>query len=116
MFNEGQVLERPVKKDTVYISGQMGGLPNYNYPAFFQAEEDLKAKGYEVVNPANIGVRDDEGFTWSDYMREALIKMLDRKVTVIGLLDGWENSKGATMEKELAEQLGIQCISIHDLS
>lgn len=115
MFNKGQLLEKSVKEDTVYISGQMGGLPDYNYPAFFEAEEVLKSKGYGVVNPADIGIQDNKGFTWSDYMREALIRMLDRKVTIVAMLDGWENSKGATIEKELAEKLGIRCVALSDL-
>jgi len=37
---------------TIYIAGPMSGLPEFNYPAFFAAAEQLTAAGYDVLNPA----------------------------------------------------------------
>lgn len=36
----------------VYIAGPMTGLPEFNFPLFFEAEELLKGHGFEVINPA----------------------------------------------------------------
>ena len=41
--------DRPMR---IYIAGPMSGLPDFNYPAFNQAEQRLLALGYEVENPA----------------------------------------------------------------
>ena len=38
----------------VYISGPMSGLPELNFPAFHAAAASLRAKGLDVVNPAEI--------------------------------------------------------------
>lgn len=36
----------------VYIAGPMTGLPEFNYPTFFAAEEYLRSHGAKVMNPA----------------------------------------------------------------
>jgi hypothetical protein len=36
---------------TLYIAGPMTGIPDSNYPAFNQAEIELRAAGYDVLNP-----------------------------------------------------------------
>jgi hypothetical protein len=36
----------------LYISGPMGGLPGFNYPAFNFAAKRLRDLGYNVLNPA----------------------------------------------------------------
>ena len=51
----------------VYISGPMSGLPDYNYPEFFDLAEYLCRIGFEPINPATI----PEQPTWERYMREA---------------------------------------------
>lgn len=88
---------------TLYIAGPMTGLPEFNYPAFMQAEKRLVARGYVVLNPARHGYVD--GFTWLDYMRLGI-----RDVTHsdgVALLPGWENSRGATLEKYVADAFGL---------
>ena len=42
----------------VYIAGPMSGIPEWNFPAFYQVEEALLALGLETVNPAAL---DDAG-------------------------------------------------------
>lgn len=87
----------------LYIAGQMSDLPDYNYPAFRAAEAALRAAGYDVVNPASVGVR--EGWGWADYLRAALKLMLD--CDGVALLPGWEWSRGACIERGLAINLGM---------
>ncbi len=87
----------------LYVAGPMTGLPDYNYPAFHAAEAELRAAGYDVANPASIGVQD--GWEWQDYMRAGLRLMLD--CDGIALLDGWHASRGAQIELRLAMALGM---------
>lgn len=86
----------------VYISGPMTGLPDFNYPAFFAAEDDLKAIGHDVINPAREG---DGDWGWLEFMRRALVDI--SQADAIHLLDDWEKSKGACLEAHIAEALGL---------
>ena len=84
----------------LYIAGPMTGLPDYNFPAFNDAAEKLRAVGYDVANPADHG----QGMRpWKWYMRRALKALLD--CDAVALLPGYTNSKGATLETEVAEAL-----------
>jgi hypothetical protein len=87
----------------IYLAGPMTGLPELNYPAFFEAAKALEAKGYEVVNPAALFTIDDVGGPWEYYMRGALQGMLECDGIV--LLKGSGRSKGATLELLIAKQL-----------
>lgn len=95
----------------VYIAGPMTGLPDFNYPAFFSAEHQLRDLGLSPINPARCDGR--EGCTsWLDYMRAAL-----RDVAAadgIALLPGWQNSRGAAIEKRLGDDLGLDVRPLAD--
>lgn len=86
------------KANRVYISGPMTGLPEFNKPAFDEAERFLRRIGYEPVNPANI--HPPERQKHSDFMREDLKALLD--CDSIYMLDGWQKSPGARIEMEVA--------------
>ncbi len=93
----------------VYIAGPMTGLPEFNYPAFHEAEARLRAAGHAPSNPARIeadnptpGVAQD----WSWYMRRALRLVVDAEG--VALLAGWEQSRGAQLEVHVAEALGMR--------
>jgi hypothetical protein len=83
-----------------YIAGPMTGLPEYNYPAFMAAEEQLVAAGYEVENPAQ-GLVD--GWEWQNYMRRGITQLM--RCDGIALLPNWHKSKGAQIEYEIARSL-----------
>ena len=85
----------------LYIAGPMSQLPEFNYPAFMDAERQLVAAGYEVENPARPGQVD--GWTWQDYMKRGIRQMLDCEG--VALLPGWEDSPGARIEAQLARSL-----------
>ena len=95
--------ERPMR---IYIAGPMTGLPDYNYPAFHQAEARLQALGHEPHNPA----RNPEPAcgTWQGYMRMAIRQLA--LCDAIVLLPGWKTSRGACIEKRLAEDLGLRVL------
>lgn len=87
----------------VYISGAMTGIADFNHPAFFAAEMELRARGYYPVNPARNGIKPN--WQWCDYMRKDIAALMT--CDYIYLLDGWENSRGASLEVFIATQLNI---------
>jgi len=94
-------MTRPVR---IFIAGPMTGLPDYNLPAFAAAADQLRAAGYEAVNPGHRGVI--EGYTWSDYLRDSLRELLT--CDAVAVLDGWYDSRGARLENHVADQLGMR--------
>lgn len=87
-----------------YIAGPMTGLPGHNYAAFSSLTQSLRAQGVDVLSPHEIDSGSmDRGWEW--YMREAL-KMLLKCDSVL-MLPGWQNSKGACLERSVAEALGM---------
>lgn len=87
------------KKEIIYISGPMRGLPGHNYPAFNALAKKLRDTGYEVLNPAeNFG--GDQGRKYEEYMQLDLQHVLD--ADSIALLPGWSDSEGARDEAKTA--------------
>lgn len=88
-----------------YISGPMSGLPNKNRAAFYAAEEELRARGYDVVNPARVVLPEGVEKTWFNYMKKDIADMV--WCDEVFVLPGWDRSVGALLECRLAMQLGI---------
>ena len=88
----------------VYISGKITGLHPREYRGKFKAAvRKLNEMGHEAINPARMDVYN---LTYAQYM--AIDGMLVKFSDAIYMLDNWEDSKGARMEKELAESLGLK--------
>lgn len=93
---------------TLYVAGPMSGLPEFNYPAFHQAEKDLTAAGYVALNPAHTDKKYNpagDARSWAWYMRHALRMLTD--ADGVALLIGWQQSRGATIERNLARDLDM---------
>lgn len=91
-------------KVKVYISGKISGLPEQEYKErFAQAEASLTAKGYEVTNPLKNGVASGEH--WKTQMKADINLLLDCEA--IYMLENWEKSEGATLERHIATALGM---------
>ena len=88
-----------------YIAGPMTGLPDFNYPEFNKAADELRKQGYKVVNPAELD-GGDTSMTWTYYIKRDLKELLDCQGIV--LLKGWEKSRGATLEAFVAYILGLR--------
>lgn len=88
----------------IYVAGPMTGLPDFNYPAFHAAAAALRAVGHQVENPAENP--DPACKSWAGYMRMALAQLVT--CDAIYLLKGWERSKGANIECDLAFVLGLE--------
>lgn len=94
----------PTSKPVVYIAGPMTGLPDYNYPAFHEAAERWRAAGWEVVNPAE-HFDGDQTLPRQVYLRRAFRALCE--CHAIAVLEGWETSQGARVEKVMADALGM---------
>lgn len=93
----------------IYISGPMSNLPAHNFPAFNAAADQLRAAGYDVLNPAAYG----EGeMTWADYLRRDLRDVLN--AGGVAVLSGWQNSRGACLEVHVADELGVPTMSVDE--
>jgi len=93
----------------VYISGPMTGLPDLNYPAFNHAALQLRSVyGLHVENPAESPV--PPCGSWLGYIRMAVAQIA--KVDCIVTLPGWESSRGAKVEVDLALGLGLPVYSL----
>lgn len=102
---------------SVYIAGPMRGIFEFNFPAFFEAEEKLKPHFEKVWNPARLDA--EGGLDWKDKtgnedlqslgfdVQEALVLDLEivSKCDCIYMLSGWERSSGARTEHLLASTL-----------
>jgi hypothetical protein len=83
----------------VYIAGKITGNPEYK-SQFAEAEQELKAEGHTVMNPAIL----PDGFQHHEYMRMcfAMIDVCD----VVYMLNTWIDSKGARLERDYAMGIG----------
>ena len=92
----------------IYIAGPMTGLKDLNFPAFHGMAALLRNAGHDVVNPAEINP--DTSMSWHACMRRDIAELVT--CDAIYLLDGWQDSKGATLEHHIAERLGLDiCVA-----
>ena len=94
----------------IYLSGKITGREKEDYTRqFARAESFYKTGGFDVVNPVKIGeevLKINPKAEWQDFMIRDLEAL--RTCTHIALLEGWEDSKGAKMEKAEAEKMGLE--------
>jgi hypothetical protein len=92
----------------------MSNIPQFNFPAFFAAAEQLRAAGFEVVSPAEIDNAEDKGAalastdgdmrtienkkTWGDFLARDVKLLADTGIQGIVFLPNWQDSKGAKLE------------------
>lgn len=79
----------------LYISGPITGIENYRR-IFQGAKDDLLAKGYDVVNPAELTEVIGDSFSYDEIMRIDL-DLLERCDALVQL-PGWEKSRGSNIE------------------
>ena len=92
----------------MYLCGPMTGYPAFNYPAFFAAADALRVARLEPLNPAELG--DKLGSApWATYMRCAIAMLV--KAEAVVMLDGWAQSRGALLERQIADAVQIPVYS-----
>lgn len=107
----------------VYLAGPMTGRPQFNIPAFDEAAENLRSRGFEVVSPAELDVpesreaallsldgdpaayRELTGETWGDLLARDVKLIADDGIEAVVVLSGWESSRGAKLETFIANAL-----------
>lgn len=112
--------EKKLLKDfPTYISGPISSRiklgADWREP-FIAAERSLRSLGYrQIHNPVDIAEGVDAACAalgreaeYADYMKADLEMLL--KCHTIVMLKGWENSKGARLEYEIAEATGMEIV------
>lgn len=89
----------------VYISGKITGNKNYE-AEFNEAEIKLSKMGFKVFNPASI----KEDWTYEQYMKCDLKHLLECEW--IYFLPNWGTSRGARIERIVAEAVGIKGLEL----
>lgn len=100
----------PAKR--IYLAGPMTGLPEYNYPAFHAEAARLRGLGFHVENPAENQA--PECGTWEGYMRNSVRQMLT--CDAVAFLPGWAESRGALLERYIAQQVGLATVPVSVLA
>lgn len=94
-----------------YVAGPMTSIQDLNFPLFAQVTAALRQRGIDAVSPAEICP--DKGMAWHDCMRRDIAALVTCDAIV--MLPGWENSKGATLERHIAERLGMTICTAEQL-
>jgi len=103
----GEATFIPIPPKKIYISGQITGLqPEKAREKFERAEELIRQMGAEPVNPMKNGL--PENAPWELHMALDIVLLMGCES--IYLLPDWEHSRGATLEKTIAELTGKQLI------
>jgi hypothetical protein len=79
----------------IYISGAVTGTDDY-LERFANAEEQLKAQGFEVINPAKINALLPCSTSYGEYM--AISRTLHGFCDCVFMLNDWQKSRGAKQE------------------
>ena len=98
-----------IEMKTIYIAGQMTGLPDYGRARFADAARDLAERYPDsaIINPAD-NFSGNISLEYSHYMRMSIHQLL--MVDGICMLPGWEKSSGASLEYEIAKNLNLTVI------
>lgn len=92
----------------LYLSGPMTGYPEFNFPAFVRAADELRRAGHDVLAPHET----DEQSCWEDYLRVDLRLLLDCEA--VATLPNWEKSRGASLECHVAKCLSMPIAPVAD--
>lgn len=108
----------------LYVIGPATGIPEDNRPAFVEAAMQLEEAGYGVEVPHDYiatGTPHEEAMSTSiNVLTESYdifsdgVRRLERSFQGVAMLDGWEQSEGARLEKQVAEACGIPCKTVDE--
>lgn len=108
----------------IYVAGPMTGWVAYNLDGFNKAAAEWESRGHIVVTPFECNSRvwarhhgrefdpHNDTCEWGDpLLREMFAEDVAALLSsdAVIMLDGWENSKGAQLERTIANRFGIPC-------
>jgi hypothetical protein len=114
----------------VYLSGPITGMRDHNRRNFSKAQKKIEEtltgqKPLQIINPNKLAEIVEFQFSgknrnlyhvikpqWSDYMRYCIENLVH--ASCVYFLKGWEKSKGAMLERHIAETLAIPCVENTD--
>lgn len=97
-----------MNKKKIYIAGKVTGLPHDEvYAKFADMQTNLESVGFEVANP--ITIVNNAQSTWLEAMKLCIAELLT--CDAVYLLPCHNNSKGALIEKQLAINLKMPCVT-----
>lgn len=104
----------PKAPKTIYLSGPMTGIEDFNRPAFDAAAEQLRAQGFDVIVPGENESYDPIELATQTVSKQKREFYLSRDIELIlehsdlvVVLPGWEESEGAKLEVAVAEAVGL---------
>lgn len=104
-----------------YVAGPMTGLPRFNFDAFEDACDRLRAEGYHVTSPHEMDLAngfdpDSDGSALD--LRAALEADIAAVIAadLVVLLPGWEASPGVMVELLVAGAHGVPCVPLADVT
>ena len=92
-------------KTKCYISGKVIGATEAELNKFYNAEASILKAGMIPINPLREVPKQTE-LSWFDYMRADIVLLMGCQKIV--LLDNYKESRGAILEKYIADQLDIR--------
>lgn len=108
-----------LKGERVYLAGPMSNIPDCNFPLFNQVTQRLRRQGFDVTNPAEMDLAtgyqpDPQGTVSPQFYADAMRRDIEAlaKVDAIALLPGWQDSRGARLEKSIAEALNLKIYDV----
>ena len=100
---------------TLYLSGPMTGITEFNYPAFQRACYALRDMGHTVVSPHEVAHQENGvvgSLPWRDYLMRDIHELTGAKCSAIVMLAGWAKSRGARLELSIALALDFEVFYI----
>ncbi len=97
----------------LYVIGPVTGRPDDNFEAFGAASDKLLEAGCHPCIPHEFVPK---GAAWPDAMRDSIHALTGHRPAFDGvaMLDGWEQSRGARLERQVAEACGIPCKTVNE--
>ncbi len=97
----------------MYIAGPITGIPDKNITAFTAATNLLLENGHIPICPLTLNELDPVEDNWLSQMKRDLKYLVD--CDAVFLLPGWETSKGARLEVQVAKSLDIKVYRATDI-
>lgn len=102
-------------KRKYYLAGPMSGIEGHNFKRFDEFARELRARGYDIVNPAEIArtLPGEPGdLPYHEYVRADLKGLLE--CTDIVMMPGWGGSRGAKRELDIADFLFMRVWKLNE--